>query len=281
MVINKKTMEQETYQILKTLFQLKEIHKVAIKDIVIQSIEDHEHILQGLNECYHDNLSDVDINVWIRIHPLDYNKTTPVYRHFLSRLRFQNQIFGIAYVERNTQLNNKEGMRVCFDNGYRMDFTCFVECDETAEPLTNYITVENKEFIQREDSSDIIDLDASNRFWFISIQALAKLLRHDYLIADHLSHMMLMEGLVLQMLERDRQYGTNFHRYGYSESLMYQQVPLEEYGQFIHNQDETYQHIASNLCKAVLSYDKLALQYSGSYRSHIKTFFEIWDCYIS
>ena len=49
------------------------------------------------------------------------------------------------------------------------------------------------------------------------MQALGKLLRRDYLIADHLAHMLIMEGLVLQMEMRDAKYGTNIHRYGYGE----------------------------------------------------------------
>lgn len=266
MVINQKTIEQNTYEFLKILFALPEIKKVAIKDIVIASIDDSENINLGLSKCYHDQLSDVDFSIWISLNPIDFNKASPIYKTYFSRLQLSNQIFGIIFQERDE--NNKEGMRVVLNSGYRMDISCYITCDENSCQLSSSF------------EPDIVEYK-SNEFWFITIQTLAKLLRRDHLIADHLSHMLIMEGLVLQMIERDEQHKTNFHRYGYSEELLFLKSDISRYNRFLSTEDETYNHIATTLCKAVASYDHLMCRCNSIYYSHIDTFFEIWDSYIN
>lgn len=56
-------MQKETYAFLEALFSLNEIKKIAIKNTIIHSIDDYTHIQKGLEQCYHDILSDVDFTL--------------------------------------------------------------------------------------------------------------------------------------------------------------------------------------------------------------------------
>lgn len=278
MIINKETMEQGALSFIKTLFRLPEIEKVAIKDVIIQSPEDWDNIKKGLALCYHDNLSDVDFNAWLRLSPEDFHGETPIYKKYFPRLGIEDEIFGVIFQERIDTVSCKEGMRICLKTGFRMDFTCFTRCDESAQtlPKSDWRTnIETKQ-LQNTDA-----LDKANSFWFISILALSKLLRHDYLISDHLSHMLIMEGLVLQMEDRDQLYQTNFHRYGYSEQLDYRNVDISHCEKYLSINDDTYNHIVQNLCRAVISYDNLVAESNSFYQKRSDLFFDIWDSYIN
>lgn len=281
MLINKETMEQDTLSFLQTLFRLPEIERVAIKDVIIQSPTDYDSIRKGLSLCYHDNLSDVDFNVWVRLSPEDFNGETPIYKKYFSRLGIENEIFGIVFQERIDNESCKEGIRICLKSGYRMDFTCFTRCDETFETLPKADLRTHMQVKQPQNICDDWDLDKANSFWFTSIQALAKLLRHDYLISDHLSYMLLMECLVLQMVDRDNRYNTCFHRYGYAEQLAYRNVDISPCEKYLANHNDTYHHIARNLCKAVLCYDDLVAEANPLYQKRSDIFFSIWDCYMN
>lgn len=280
MIINKDTMEQEALSFIKTLFSLPEIEKIAIKDVVIQSPDDYYNIKKGLTLCYHDNLSDVDFNVWLRLSPEDFNGDTPIYKKYFRRLGIESEIFGIVFQERNDNESCKEGMRICLKTGFRMDFTCFTKYDENAKTLPKSDLRTTINIKQEKNIWDDWDLDKANSFWFTSIHALSKLLRHDYLISDHLSHMLIMECLVLQMVERDNQHQTNFHRYGYAEQLDYRNVNISHYERYLVKQDDTYNHIVHNLCKAVICYDNLVARSNSLYQKRSDIFFNIWDSYL-
>ncbi len=267
MEINRQTMEKEAKIFLKTLFSLPEIAKIAIKDIVIQSSQDEVNIQKGLDICYHDKFSDVDFNVWLQLHPVDYDKQTPFYKLFFPRLKLEDRIFGIVFQGRNEQENNKEGMRIVLKNGFRMDVTCHVHSNPEVQAISEMQVDWEERTIQE------------NEFWFITIQTLAKLFRHDYLIADHLTHMLIMEGLVLQMVARDEQYQTNFHRYGYSESLKYCDLPIKIPVHYKVEGDNTYNYIVEQLCRAVNSYEELLLQKEKTQENKAQLFYDIWDCY--
>ncbi len=272
MIINEETMKQGALKFIQTLFGLSEVYKVAIKDIVISSPEDMENIEKGLALCYHDKLSDVDVNAWVRVSYADFQRQTPLYRNYLKRLGLWEEIFGLLFVERSSDGSGKEGLRICLKSGFRMDFTCFVRCDEDIPDLPKEDLKQQTDIYEKQDKADA--------FWFIAVQALAKLLRRDYLIADHLSHMLLMEGLVLQMEERDEAYQTNFHRYGYAEKLAYRDIDISGCEKYLKSNDDTYRQIAENLCRAVLSYDKLAALASPLYQERSGVFWEIWDSYL-
>jgi hypothetical protein len=276
MYINKDIMAQQARNFLKVLFMLPEVEKVAIKDVVISSMEDGENIRQGLDLCYHDMYSDVDINAYLKLCPKDYHAETPVYKKHFYRLQLQDGIFGIAFVER---VNDKEGMRICLDTGIRIDFTCFCRCDKDAAELPQ---LQSKDEVKLQSEccyEGKWGLDRANSFWFVAIQALGKLMRKDYLISSHLAHMLIQESLVVQMVMRDNQYNTNFHRYGYSEDLEYLLTEDNDSNIYMHPDDETYNHIVRLLYQAVVSFDRLILQLNRCYISKQTLFFEIWDCY--
>lgn len=280
MIINKETIEQGALRFIKTLFSLPEIEKVAIKDVMIQSPDDYDNIKKGLALCYHDNLSDVDFNAWLRLSPEDFHGDTPIYKNYFPRLGLENEIFGITFQERIDNESCKEGMRICLKSGFRMDFTCFTRGDENAQSLPKADLRTNTKIHQPQNIWADWDLDKANSFWFTSIQALAKLLRNDYLISDHLSHMLLMECLVLQMLDRDNLYQTNFHRYGYAEQIDYKNVDISHCEKYLTNHDDTYNYIVQNLCKAVICYDNLAAASNPLYQKRSDLFFDIWDSYL-
>lgn len=125
----------------------------------------------------------------------------------------------------------------------------------------------------------------ADNFWFIAVQALGKLYRRDYLIADHLTHMLLMEGLVLQMEARDRQLNTNIHRYGHREPLAYRELKqdAEEHrlvNSWIKDQDETFQFIAVRIHRAVTAYEHLKGADCPGWISRKASFLNIWKSYV-
>jgi len=112
------------------------------------------------------------------------------------------------------------------------------------------------------------EMECADSFWFVAVQALGKLLRRDYLISAHLSHMLLMETLVTQMMQRDEMYQTNHHRYGYAEPLAYRQVDVSPCADLLEG-DETYACIAEQLIRAALC------------REGSEKFFAIWRQYLA
>ncbi len=125
--------------------------------------------------------------------------------------------------------------------------------------------------------------DNQNSFWFIAVQALAKLYRRDYLIADHLTNLLINETLVVQMIERDNRYGTNFHRYGYSEELAYQICKeMQAVLPFCHSaKDGTFLYIADKLFRAAKTYDRLSAAANPAYEKRCACFYALWHCYDS
>lgn len=103
-MINRKMMERETINFLEKLFSLDEIEKVALKEVNISSPKDAENIKSGLDECFHDCLSDVDINIWIRLHAKDFNDKdqTPIYKAFFRDFRLM-KIFSVLFFRRGTE----------------------------------------------------------------------------------------------------------------------------------------------------------------------------------
>ena len=91
--------------------------------------------------------------------------------------------------------------------GGRYDFGFDFEYDGDAE-----LSLEEHRTYMAENAN--WPIDNVNRFWFVQIQALAKLYRRDYLISSHLANVNCNETLVMQMVMRDLERGTTHHRYG-------------------------------------------------------------------
>lgn len=88
--------------------------------------------------------------------------------------------------------------------------------------------------------------------------------------------MNLNETLVQQMVLRDMKYGTNHHRYGYEEELIYVKYqgmcPMK-------SGNDTFDLIADKLYSAALAYDELTKIFYPEYEGRSEIFFEIWKCY--
>jgi hypothetical protein len=278
MDINKGLMEKEVMSFLFVLFSLPEVKKVQIKDVLISSIDDSENILKVINECFHDKYSDIDITAYVKLHPADYNTVNLFYKKYFCRLGFQDRILGVLFNERN---NNVEFMRICLTSGTRIDFSCHCLVDENA-PFIERISLncEEKNENQQDDSINEWDMENVDSFWFKAILALGKLMRNDYLISSHLSHMLIMESLVAQMVMRDNLHNTNFHRYGYRENLEYLTSIPSIPENLKKSEDVVYNHIAELLSSAVIAYDRLVFKLNNRYNSRSEVFFEIWRSYL-
>ncbi|NLK04451.1 MAG: hypothetical protein GX319_08590 [Clostridiales bacterium] len=273
MKINKKTMEQELTSLLKVIFQLPEVNKVQIKDIDIFSSNDNNNIRRSIEECYHDILSDIDVGIHVTLHPDDIGKghgyfSNP-HRIGLSR----DNYLGLAYSDGGGLC---QMFRVILKNGIRFDIGLYITEDSTT--AIHNIPREDKDEIKDEGKFwGRWDLAKADSFWFVEIQALAKLLRGDYLIADHLANMQINETLVAQMIDRDDRLGTNFHRYGYHEALDYLKVMESECP--YSDGDEIFNMIADKIYAAALTYDRLIKKLNPSYEERSDIFFKIWEQY--
>ena len=86
------------------------------------------------------------------------------------------------------------------------------------------------------------------------------------------------DTLVMQMVMRDLEQGTNHHRYGSAEELEY----TKDLGKCPYRtDDETFDRIADHLYAAALSYDRLAKYFYPEYQDRSDTYFAIWDQYES
>ena len=108
---------------------------------------------------------------------------------------------------------------------------------------------------------------------FVAILALGKLMREDYLISAHLAHILCMNSLVEQMVERDLKYNTNFHRYGYKEKLKYYDTYRSINNIYCNSNNEVYNHIAKLLISGIENIKSIS-------NEEKKIFYEIWDFYI-
>lgn len=269
-------MEKEARKVLAVLFQLPGVRQVSIKDIVINSIGDEGNIQQGLELCYHDKLSDVDFYLQIELREEDFLSETPFCSRYLPLMGIQEELFGVLLQGgRNTKISDErqESLRICLKSGFRMDINCFARKAETSDALSEIQSGGEK--IQK-----IAEFGKAEDFWFTSILTLCKLLRNDYIIADHLTHKLIMEGLVLQMNIRDSLYDTTFHRYGYKEELEYLEVDTSPFKELWEGKDMTFGKIAERLVQAVLSYDKLSGVLESQEERPYSTFFDIWHKYV-
>ena len=193
---------------------LKKGARLRLKGMDVTCAED---IPAAVERCWHDCLSDLDVDVW--------------------GLSAAETIGGLELFGTSVQGNV---LRLVTTDGFRADIIC---------------------------QDGPVDMDAPDTFWFVAVQAIGKLLRRDYLIAAHLSHMLLMETLVDQMVQRDAERGTNHHRYGYSEPLAYREVDIAPWADLLAG-DDTYAHIAEQLVRAALC------------RPGAETYFAIWRNYL-
>lgn len=273
------SLYKETKKIVKTLCSLPEINRVSIKGISIPAADAEEAIRMGVERSYHDRFSDVDIQVDIRVSREALSSSIPYFQKHFSRLRLGDGVLGCSFSKNGTA----EVLRLCMNSGFRMDLVCTVVEDNRGGSIQDNLKEHHLQAEMEDDAGEEETRKADN-FWFVAVQALGKLYRRDYLIADHLVHMLLMETLVLQMEERDRRLNTNIHRYGGAEELAYRQVCLETQeaaavNRWGEGQDETFRFIAQNLFRAICTYDWLKKEENPDWAERRSIFLRIWEEY--
>lgn len=271
--INRATMEQELIRLLHYVFQLPEVHKVQIKNTDIVSMHDIDTIREGIEEGYHDTLSDIDVGIYVTLHKEDIDHGHG-YCGNQERIGLtRDNYMGLTY---SCDGSTFQMYRVIMKNGVRFDIGFYITEDDTT-PIYHIPKVKKEAVKDPGHFWPRWDLDKADSFWFIQIQALAKLLRGDYLIADHLSNIQINETLLAQMIERDNKFQTNYHRYGYKETLDYRTVDTDNIPYL--TEDDTYNIIAKKLYSTAVSYDRLVKKLNPDYVERCSNFLRIWDEY--
>ena len=263
--LTKEKMEELFLQYLQDIFEHPEIRGSYVKGIHITRDTLEDAGKKAFESSFHDLYSDVDLSVKVRL-PKDGYVTPEEYIKRIDRFGVnEDTALGWMFVPENSVC------RIIFKNGMRYDLIFeFEYADDVslnmgapASPIE-----ENKDW----------PIDNVNRFWFIQIQALGKLYRNDHLISAHLANSNCNETLVMQMIKRDRQYGTNHHRYGYSEELEY----VKELGKVPYSSDDpVFNRIADQIYAAALAYDRLVRHFYPEYQDRSSAFLEIWNWYES
>ncbi|NLO09507.1 MAG: hypothetical protein GX129_06505 [Clostridiales bacterium] len=275
MVINKSTMEYELTALLQRIFQLPEVNKVKIRDIDIFSADDSQKIRESIDKCYHDILSDIDVGIHVTLHTDDIGNGHGYHSNPQRIGLSRDNYLGLAFSDGDRLF---QMLRVILKSGIRFDIGFYITEDSTA-PIYNIPQVKEDEIKDEGKYWKRWDLQKADSFWFVEIQALAKLLRGDYLIADHLANMQINENLVAQMVDRDDRLGTNFHRYGNHESLDYLNAMKSECP--YSDCDDVYNMIADKIYAAAVTYDRLIKKLNPMYEERRSIFFKIWEQYIS
>lgn len=234
--INEKKMYEDLNKKIKTIQSNKSVKEILVKDILINNIQD---ISKGLKKCIHDKYSDIDITIFVK-------------DNFMLKLNdigiLKEDILGIKLEKATTNCV----VRVVQKNGIRYDIILFG---------INSLELEN----------EINLLEKSETF--VAILALGKLMREDYLISAHLAHMLCMNSLVEQMENRDLEYNTNFHRYGYKENLNYYDTYKSIKNKYCNLDNEVHNHIAKLLISGIENIENIS-------KEEKKIFYEIWDFYL-
>ncbi|MBQ8878764.1 MAG: hypothetical protein IJ029_08560 [Lachnospiraceae bacterium] len=262
--IDRDFVEVSLLRYINQLLALPEIAGVKLRDIVIQNNEQKEEQLkEAVSKSYHDCYSDSDISIIVNL-PTNSKVTPAEYMNHPGRFGITPDKY-LGFIK-----TGDSGIyRIIFKDGTRYDFGFEFRYDDA------YQDVELQNEPERY-SNPKWPIEKVDEFWFVLIQALGKLYRKDYLISSHLANMCINETLVQQMILRDIKFGTNHHRYGYSEKLTYRKY--EGQNMFVTG-EETFDMIAGKLYAAALAYDDLTKVFYPDYETRSKILFDIWECY--
>lgn len=232
-----------------------------------------------------DKWSDIDLLIFV-----DDNNIKDLFNNKELLSSFGN-VFALVQVESPTSMV----LRICFDTLVRFDLifmkTSYLKNAHDLE--AGLFDRKHKVLYSKVESINQIILNApksspfspcspeefnniADKFWLLAVIAINKLVRGDYLIASHLALEMTQDCIVLQMISRDKEKGTNVHRTGEFEF-----VEILDKIKGIMKEDQAIKiiEIIKESCK---TYDELATRYSKAYKSRYATF-ETWisDVYIS
>lgn len=261
MEINFEKYLQALTETVSRALALPEVEHIRIRDVVLdRNGALQKNIRRAAEKGWHDVCSDADLCVKVRC-PRDERQA------YLGRMdRFglgREECLGRFYVPENHmwRLVTKVGMR--YDFGFE-----FMEGD--AVPGFSFPETDLSQ------ETALWPMAQAERFWFVQVQALGKLFRRDYLIADHLAHMNLNETLVQQMVVRDQEKGTNHHRYGDGEERVYEKY-LSDCPMC--TGDDSHDRIANKLYAAAVAYDKLMEHFDPAWEARTPLFMALWRCY--
>ncbi len=260
--LTKKQMESSFVSFCEAIFRLPEIESIKVRTVTIRRGDLHETAKEAVAIGYHDCYSDTDMSLNVCL-PADGSVTPEAYIKRIDRFGVNEETaLGWMFVPEGSMY------RIIFRNGMRYDFGFSFIYAENAT-----LNLGEAPHIEENPNWALANI---RRFWFVQVQALAKLYRKDYLISAHLANMNCNETLVMQMVLRDLKYGTNHHRYGYAEEAEY----VKELGRMpARSGDATFRRIADQLCAAALAYDRLAAEFYPAYKDQSADFFAIWECY--
>lgn len=240
---------------------LPEVEHIRIRDVVLMRNDARlEHIRKAAEISWHDLYSDVDLCVKVRCRQDEKQACM----RKMERFGFgRENCLGRAFVPENNM------WRLVTRSGMRYDFGFEFAADETAPGFS----LPETELPQE---TALWPMEQAERFWFVQVQALGKLFRRDYLIADHLAHMNLNETLVQQMVLRDLKKGTNHHRYGDGEARVYEKYlsacPFC-------TGDDSHDRIARKLYAAAAAFDELMALFEPAWEARTPLFTQLWQCY--
>ncbi len=260
--LTKQQVEASFAAFCEAIFRLPEIENIKVRTVTVRRGDLHETVKEAVAIGYHDCYSDTDMSLTVCL-PADGSVTPEAYMKRIDRFGVNEETaLGWMFVPEGSMY------RIIFRNGMRYDFGfSFVYAANATLDLGEAPHIEE---------NPNWPLANIHRFWFVQVQALAKLYRKDYLISAHLANMNCNETLVMQMVLRDLKYGTNHHRYGYAEEAEY----VKELGRMpARSGDATFRRIADRLCAAALTYDRLAVEFYPAYKDQSADFFAIWECY--
>lgn len=269
MHLNQEMMKTELTALANRAFSLPEVKSIRVRDVVMERGELlSERIAEAVQKSWHDYLSDVDLCIEVWLHP-DSLVTQEEYIAGIERFGFDRETcFGRSFIPQNRM------WRLVLKNGVRFDVGFSVEWSPEGEKLAAFPETEEDE--DGPVGELVWPMKRADTFWFVQVQALGKLFRNDYLIADHLAHMGLNETLEQQMVMRDIRYGTNHHRYGYAEKRGYEKY-LEECP-FLTG-DKNRDTIARKLYAAAMAYEEYLNCFHTNWNNQSRYFFDLWQCY--
>lgn len=250
-------------QLAQRFFQQPDCVDICVRDVCISreafADQGHKLMADAMDACWHDGYSDVDLLVRLRG---NCPKTAAARLHWLRRIGVtEEQCLGYLAAE------DSGACRVVFRDGFRYDITLEGTGGDGCPEEASFCSDGEHPALPRA---------AVNRFWFVQVQALGKLYRQDYLIGRHLAHVQLNETLVLQMVQRDLQRGTNHHRYGNAEAAVYQQhqdkCPFR-------TGDKDFDQIADALCAAACAYDELVTAFYPDETPRTPVLMQLWQRY--
>lgn len=225
------------------------------------------------NSSKKDVISDCDIGVVVDDIEFDDFKESIVW------LTEYGDVFGY---EKHLE-DNKFTIRICYEDFSRYDISVIKESALEDKTLHEFFgnniqivytdhkneKVNKKSITKLIRSTNNVDSDKVNKFWFVSVLAYCKIMRGDYLISGHLIFELMQETIVLQMLERDAKKNTNIHRYGNKETIHI----FEKLNKFSFKSDkETLFKLLKNTCQL---YDEEMVKKEKSYKSKFHIF-ENW-----